>query len=43
MEERADDEGADEGVRYLMGEFPDNLALVIERGTAGFEIGETVE
>lgn len=42
VEERADDEGADEEVRYLMGEFPDNLALVIEKGTAEFEIGETV-
>ena len=40
MEERADDDG---GVRYLIGEFPDNLALVIEKGTAEFEIGETVE
>ncbi len=33
-------EGRDDEGRYLMGEVPNNLAFVIEKGTTEFEIGE---
>ncbi len=33
-------EGQDDEGRYLMGEVPNDLAFVIEKGTAEFEIGE---
>lgn len=42
-EEGEEGEGADDGGRYLMGGAPDDLAFVIEKETAEFEIGQMVE